>query len=267
MKVIRDVAYAAEYGERGRLDVLLSEGAEGRPVVMVIHGGGLQALNKERMEGVAAFLVERGFAVVNTNYRLLPAHPFPAQVEDVLRVCGWVRETEQEELVRQDRSRVALLGASAGAYLAMAVGLMLGREEVAGIVAISGGVRRLKGADEDDPLAAPPVELVSAEAPPLLATHSRNDGLVAREHSVEIVEKLQAAGAEARLYLYDGPGELHGIWRDAEATPVRLFAHIEDVIAEFLAQATGRQAHCPWMATSVMLFQVLAELPWHMMRM
>jgi len=234
MKVIQDIAYAPEHGERGLLDVLLPDHRARRPLVIVIHGGGLQALSKERMSRVSAFLVERGLAVVNTNYRLRPAHPFPAQVEDVLAVCRWVRETDHPDLAEPDRERIALLGASAGGYLAMAAGLMLGRERIAGIVTISGPVRRREAANHTDPLAIPPIDLVSRDAPPLLATHSRNDLLVAPDHSIEIVERLQSVGAVAKLYLYDGPGEQHGIWRNDEP-PLRLFEHLERVIAAFLS--------------------------------
>ena len=236
MKVINDVAYAPEHGERGLLDLMLPDEADGRPVVLVIHGGGFQALNKERMARVGAFLVGHGFAVVNINYRLRPEHSFPAPVEDVLAACRWVKAGEHPELARQDCGRVALLGGSAGAYLALAVGLMLGSEEIAAIVSISGPVRRRKEAGEDSPLCTPPVELVSPEAPAVLAIHSRNDQLVTPDHSIEIVEKLQSAGAHAELYLYDGPGELHGIWRDESEDPPRLFGHIEDRIAEFLGE-------------------------------
>jgi acetyl esterase/lipase len=235
VKVIKDIPYAPQHGERGLLDLMLPDGAADRPVVVVIHGGGFQALNKERMTRVGAFLVERAFAVVNINYRLLPECAFPAPVEDGLAACRWVKETDQPDLVRQRRDRIALLGGSAGAYLALAVGLMLGPDEVASIVSISGPVRRRKGADDGSPLCTPPIELVSRKAPPVLATHSRNDKLVTPDHSIEIVGKLRSVGARAELYLYDGPGELHGIWRDEDEDPPRLFGHIEERIAAFLS--------------------------------
>lgn len=235
MKVLKDVAYAPEHGERGLLDVMLPDEAEERPVVVVIHGGGFQALNKERMGRVGTFLVEAGFAVVNINYRLLPEHAFPAPLEDALAACRWVKEGDHTGLSGQRRDRVAVLGGSAGAYLALAVGMILGRDAIAGIASISGPVRRRKGADNDSPLCTPPIELVSPEAPPVLATHSRNDKLVTPDHSIEIVEKLRSVGARAELYLYDGPGELHGIWRDEDEEPPRLFGHIEERIARFLS--------------------------------
>ena len=48
----RDLVYAPEHGERGKLDLHLPDGPEncraaGCRTVIVIHGGGLQALSKE----------------------------------------------------------------------------------------------------------------------------------------------------------------------------------------------------------------------------
>ena len=242
----KNIVYASEHGERGRLDLHLPDNATNCPLVMVIHGGGLQALSKERMDGVAAFIAEQGWAAVNVNYRLLPDHPFPAQVQDVLRAYRWIQETDQEDIVRQDRTRVALLGASAGGFLAMMAGLLLGIAQVRAIVSISGpslhggpclrdlSIAKLSAVKGLDPqMFSPPTELVSSDAPPLLATHSRNDTVVAVEHAIAIVQRMKAAGGHAELYLYDGLNELHGIWRDDRA-PLRLFPHIEDVIAAFL---------------------------------
>jgi acetyl esterase/lipase len=206
---------------------------------MVIHGGGLQALSKERMTGVSTFIAEQGWVVVNINYRLLPDHPFPAQLEDVLTAYRWIKTTDQQDICRQDRTRIALLGASAGAFLAMAAGLILGRDQVRSIVSISGPSGRRRSSDShtseasDPRMLSAPIELVTPEAPPLLATHSRNDQLVKPENSVAILEKMLEAGCEAELYLYDGPGTLHGIWRNDEP-PLRFFQHLEDAIAAFL---------------------------------
>ena len=240
MQIKRDIIYNLQHGERGRLDLFFPDQASGCPIVMVIHGGGLQALSKERMDGVSTFIAEQGWVVVNVNYRLLPDHKFPAQLEDVLSAYQWILDTDREDVSRQDRTRISLLGASAGAFLAMAAGLILGREKVRSIVSISGPSQRRRSrdissrADIDPRLLLAPVELVNKESPPLLATHSRNDELVKPEHAVAIVEKMQEIGCHAELYMYDGPGKLHGIWRDEEESPLRFFQHLEDAIAEFL---------------------------------
>jgi acetyl esterase/lipase len=238
MHVVRNIHYAPEHGERGKLDLFLPEGAWDCPIVMVIHGGGLKTLSKERMDGVSEFVVEQNWVAVSINYRLLPSHPFPAPLEDVLAAHRWILDTNREPVCRQDRTRISLLGASAGGFLAMAAGLILGRDKVQAIVSISGPSQRRRSqatpnGSADTRLFQSPVELVSPDAPPLLATHSRNDQLVKHEESVAIVRRMRAVGRPAALYLYDGPGELHGIWRN-EQPPLRLFEHIEDAIAMFL---------------------------------
>ena len=35
--ILKNVVYAPEHGQRGRLDLHLADGAEDRPVVVVIH--------------------------------------------------------------------------------------------------------------------------------------------------------------------------------------------------------------------------------------
>lgn len=239
MQVKRDISYAPHHGQRGLLDLFLPDQASDRPIVMVIHGGGLQALSKERMAGVSAFIAEQGWVAVNINYRLLPDYAFPAPLQDVLAAYGWILDTDQEDIRCQDRTRIALLGASAGAFLAMAAGLILGHKQVRSIVSISGPARRRRSSDElscanlDPRLLSAPIELVGAEAPSLLATHSRNDELVKPEESVAIVERMRESGCQAELYLYDGPGNQHGIWRN-DRSPLRFFQHLEEMIAAFL---------------------------------
>jgi acetyl esterase/lipase len=241
MNIERNIAYALDHGVRGQLDLYLPDGASQRPLAMVIHGGGLQALSKERMEGVSTFVAEQGWVAVNVNYRLLPDHPFPASLQDVLRAYNWIQDTDHPSLVPQDRSRVILLGASAGGFLAMAAGLILGTPRVRAIVSISGPATRRRGKGEPDPaldqrLLCAPIELVAAGAPPFLAVHSRNDELVKPSESVAMVERLRKAGNHAELYLYDGPGVQHGIWRN-DRPPLRFFEHIETAIAAFIQTA------------------------------
>jgi len=205
----------------------------------VIHGGALREFSKERVAGWAQFIVEQGWVAVNINYRLVSDAPYPAALRDVLAACQWLRETDHEDLQRQDRTRVALLGGSAGGFLAMMAGLMLEREQVRSIVSISGPAlpgrygNNLPEESLDPQLLSAPIELVSPQAPPLLATHSRNDRLVEPEESMAMVQRMREAGCCAELYLYDGPGDQHGIWRD-DRLPLRLFEHIEAAIKAFL---------------------------------
>jgi acetyl esterase/lipase len=66
----------------------------------------------------------RGFVVFAIDYRHAPQWPWPAQIEDVRAALGWVREHGGE--YGADVSRLALLGRSAGAQLAMVAAYELG---------------------------------------------------------------------------------------------------------------------------------------------
>jgi len=242
VKTIRDIAYAPEHGERGMLDLVLPDDASGRPVVMVVHGGGMRALSKARMDRVAAFVAEMGWAAVNVNYRLLPDHPYPSALEDALAAFEWIRATDEPGIARQDRSRVALLGASAGGFLVLMMGFLLGPERVRAIVDISGPSMRSRASEaspregKDPRLFSAPVDLVGPQTPPLLAVHSRVDGVVDPAHSAAVVERVCKAGGRAELYSYEGPDKLHGIWQVQNDPHPRLLRHIEERIARFLGE-------------------------------
>ncbi len=239
MKLYQDVSYEPEHGERGLVDIALPDEVAGSPIVMVIHGGGLREFSKERMAGIVEWIVDQGWAAVNINYRLLPQCSYPEPLEDVLAAFRWIKAGEHAALQRLDLSRVALLGASAGGFLALAAGFILGSSQVRAIVSISGPTlahgysKEAKRPVLDMRLLRSPIELISPDVPPVLAVHSRNDKLVPTEESIQLADSLCRAGRSASLYLFDGPGELHGIWRNTQE-PLHLFPHIEQAILEFL---------------------------------
>jgi acetyl esterase/lipase len=194
------------------------------------------------MERVAEFVADRGWAAVNVSYRLLPDHPYPAPLEDTLAAFDWIQQTDHPALAQQDRSRVALLGASAGGFLVLMMGFLLGPERVRAIVDISGPATRSRRwapsakAGRDPRLFRAPVDLVGPGTPPLLAVHSRLDEVVDHAESVAVVERVRQVGGHAELYSYDGPDRLHGIWQVQDDPRPRLLTHVEEGIGRFLRQ-------------------------------
>lgn len=91
------------------------------PVMLYVHGGGFRILSKDTHWLMGVGFARRGFAVFNVNYRLAPAHPFPAAVEDVCRAYRWVYENAAR--FGGDLSRFVLAGESAGANLATTLAL------------------------------------------------------------------------------------------------------------------------------------------------
>lgn len=89
-------------------------------VVMWIHGGGWVIGSADQSDPTARELCDRaGVVVVSVDYRLAPEHPFPAAVDDVLAVAGWLRDHGDE--LGADARRLAVGGDSAGGNLAAVV--------------------------------------------------------------------------------------------------------------------------------------------------
>lgn len=98
------------------LDLFLPEGAGPFPLVLWIHGGGWHSCGRQP-EGaeLARAFVPHGLAVAAIGYRLTPAAPFPAQIEDCERALAWLRKHAAD--YRLDPDRVGVVGHSAGAHL------------------------------------------------------------------------------------------------------------------------------------------------------
>ncbi len=118
--VDKDIAYR-DTGETAHLlDVYRPTEASGPlPVVLYIHGGGFRILSKDTHWVVALEYARRGYVVFNINYRLAPAHPYPAAAEDACAAYRWV--VENAATYGGDPSRIVVAGESAGANLTMAV--------------------------------------------------------------------------------------------------------------------------------------------------
>ncbi len=116
VEVTRDLAYGEH--ERHRLDVFRKPGLKQAPVLVFVHGGGFVMGDKRSAEtpfydniGTAAAL--HGFVGVTINYRLAPAHQFPAGPEDLGAVVRWLRANVAE--YGGDPAKIVLSGQSAGA--------------------------------------------------------------------------------------------------------------------------------------------------------
>ncbi|MDQ3402780.1 MAG: alpha/beta hydrolase, partial [Actinomycetota bacterium] len=88
------------------------------PVVVYLHGGGWVMGDMDTADAVCRYLaVLSGAAVISVDYRLAPEHPFPAALEDIDRVLGWLHSTGATEHGLDSR-RIAVVGESAGGHLA-----------------------------------------------------------------------------------------------------------------------------------------------------
>lgn len=114
------VPFASPAGEALFLDIY-QPSTQGRyPAVMMIYGGGWRTGSSSENEALGRFLAGRGYVVIAADYRHTPQYQFPTQLEDVSAALAFVRDHAEEYEIISDR--IALLGWSAGAQLAMLTG-------------------------------------------------------------------------------------------------------------------------------------------------
>jgi acetyl esterase len=139
--VIQDLAYGPD--ARHRLDVYQPGGSSisPAPIVIVFHGGGFIRGDKSERDNAGLLFARSGLVAIVPNYRLGPAHRWPAGAEDVVQAVNWVRWHAAE--YGGDIGRIWLLGESAGATHVASVALLRrfeppGGLPIAGAVLISG---------------------------------------------------------------------------------------------------------------------------------
>ena len=92
------------------------------PALLWIHGGGYIGGFPEQDEATSiGFARELGITVAAVRYRLAPAHPSPAAVEDAYAALRWLVAHAGERGI--DPARIAIGGASAGGGLTAALAL------------------------------------------------------------------------------------------------------------------------------------------------
>jgi acetyl esterase/lipase len=114
-----NLVYATVDGEPILLDAYLPVTTpKHRPAVVLIHGGGWGTGTRADFVDYARKLALVGFVVFSIDYRLAPAHPYPAAVDDVRTAIRWLRAPAQVAAFHIDPARIGTFGSSAGGHLA-----------------------------------------------------------------------------------------------------------------------------------------------------
>lgn len=93
------------------------------PALLYIHGGGFVVGSIDTEHGSAVDLARTlGSVVVSVEYRLAPEHPYPAAPHDCFAALTWLHAEAANLGV--DRTRIGVIGRSAGGGLAAALALM-----------------------------------------------------------------------------------------------------------------------------------------------
>lgn len=239
---LADISYG-DAGERNLLDIYRPRTTRegGFPVLLQIHGGGWYMGHKqEQALPLMYHLAQRGWLCVSINYRLSPAHSFPAHIIDVKKAIAWIRDNIADYGGNADF--IAITGGSAGGHLSALAALsgndpayQPGFEQadtrvdaavpVYGVydfldhsglkhnVALRGFLQdKIMGctAEQDPELwrQASPVLRVNADAPPFYVIHGQNDVMTAPEEAAIFVDKLRSVSGNAVAYA-ELPGAQH----------------------------------------------------------
>ncbi|MFK8182473.1 MAG: alpha/beta hydrolase fold domain-containing protein [Phormidesmis sp.] len=190
------------------------------PTVVTIYGGSWQRGDATDNAAMARFLACRGYVVVAIDYRHAPAFQFPAQLNDVQTALAFVQSHADDYEI--DSDRMALLGWSAGAHLAMLAAFQA-PSEFSAVVSYYGPINLTNGYKEPpvpDPIKvqpilrdfiggtpaekpdvyiqASPISYVKAEPlPPTLLLYGDHDHVVEARFGHRLYERLIAAGHKA----------------------------------------------------------------------
>jgi len=105
-----------------KADVLQVEDNTARPVVVWIHGGALMTGGRDTVPNWAKkSLFNSGYDIITIDYRLAPETKLPEIIADLEDAFKWIHK-EGPELLGIDTSRIAVVGGSAGGYLALTAG-------------------------------------------------------------------------------------------------------------------------------------------------
>ena len=232
-----DIEYGTAAGVSLKMDAWVPDGAGPFPTVILVHGGGWTAGDKETFfKPFFEPLTKAGFAWFTINYRLAPQYRYPAAVDDVVAAIKFVEAHASEYKV--DRKRLALSGESAGGHLVALVGARYGRQlHLAAVVpfypptdfdamlegadqtpnAVTAvekflGVTELNGDARKLMREASPVTYVKKNMPPFLFVHGTGDKTVSFHQSVEMCDRMKQAGARCEVYPVEGAPHGVGPW-------------------------------------------------------
>ena len=220
----RDVAYGPH--ERHRLDLFAAAGADGRAVIVFVHGGGFVRGDKStpgtpHNANVGLWAARAGLVGVTMNYRLAPEHRWPSGAEDVGAAVAWLRANVADH--GGDPERIVLMGSSAGAthiagYAALPALHHDGEPGIRGLVLLSGAYD-LPAFDDEAVLgpyfghragweAASPLEGLVASGLPVMVAVAEHDPPVSHGQAAIAFTALYDRGGRVPHLVYV-PGHNH----------------------------------------------------------
>jgi acetyl esterase/lipase len=200
-----DLAYGP--GERQRLDLFHPDADGNAPVVLFIHGGYWQALDKSSASHLARGANLRGYSVAVPSYDLAPASSLAEIVACIERAADFVAERTQRPLIATGHSAgghlaVCLLARRTAAIRPIRVGMPIsGLFDLAPLVSTS--VNKALGLTSDEAHRQSPLFRPPPEGRLVAVVGEMESGEYQRQTS-RLVESWSRAGIEGRVEIVPG---------------------------------------------------------------
>lgn len=230
-QVFPNLEYRTVGDWRGKLDLYLPARRTAKtPTLVWFHGGAWASASKEEELLYVLPYLERGWSVVNVEYRLASVARAPAAVDDCRCALGWVFDAGRKYRISTDT--VVVSGISAGGHLALMAVLAVGPMPVgcqapgrvsalvnwfgpSDLSDLSGKAAAMGTAWLDGVPARKmsPIAAVRPGEPPIITVHGADDDLVPYRQSVALHRALTKAGVKNRLVKLAGG---HGFFPRAQ---------------------------------------------------
>ena len=187
------------------------------PAIVSIYGGAWQRGSPDSDDTFNRYIAAQGYVVWAISYRHAPAYKFPAQIEDVKLALTFIQNNAAKN--ETDLDRVAFIGRSAGAQLAMLAAYEHSPFPVRALVNYYGPVNLTAGYDDvptPDPIEsrvklraflggtptefpdryyqASPINTIKPDLPASLLIYGRKDHIIQSKYGRSLDRSLRSHG-------------------------------------------------------------------------
>ena len=209
-----------------------------RPAMLVIPGGGYAMCSDREADPVAMAYLKAGYQAFVLRYTCTPKGKWPLPLEDYEQAMARIEEHADEWHL--DKSRIAVVGFSAGGHLAACAATVAEHKPAAAVLVYPAILKDI--CDMCQPGMPYPHEHVTAETCPCFLVAARDDRTVDISNTLRMELALTEKGVafESHIYSYGGHGFSTGEdWINTNSVCPRLPRWVPDSI-EWLGEVMGK---------------------------